>query len=692
MADVAKTVKNVKKAAKVIRIVLAVGSTLSAIGIPLLVLVVGLLLFVMISQGGGYNTAITATPAGCPTAAPTTGTALPTLTTPPSTTAAPALPVTAPIAAAPPRPGGTYAGVTLSSAQVTAAAGVAAAARQLSLNPRALRIALAVAMQESTFNPQAVNGIWVGLFQQSPDLYTAHPRTDPAGAADMFFRQLVSRVPGYAADPRADWELGEAVQESGVGRNVAKWQPMAAALAQALTTDQAAPGAGAGQPALADVPAVLSCPTSGGGANATFDPGNIVSDAVFYNASSMTVGQIWEFIAAQNAGCDAVNPWCLRTMKVSYPAQPADPYCAAIPAGQDVDAATAISTFATACKINPQVMLVTLQKESQGLTRTSPTATSYDAAWGWNCPDTGPGGTANCAPEGKGFFMQGYRMAKQWSRYRERIPTGAYPYQVGKTVDILYNVVETGCGGAPVTIANLATASLYVYTPYQPNAASVAAYPGEGDRCSSYGNRNFFFMFQKYFGDTGGGKPPAGAPSGGAGPVTVTGVAVTLPRSADIPPELWGQQITAPTPAVAKGIAAGFQNIGLPYVWGGGTNNGPADQGCARGGGSLNSCQGTVGFDCSGLTGFVLGQAGFTTPTNSSSQRAAGVSVPRTQALAGDIIGYPGHVALYLGTVNGQGPYLLEAPEVGKNVRVRPVNWNRNADTNLHRYWTVTSP
>ena len=69
---------------------------------------------------------------------------------------------------------------------------------------------------------------------------------------------------------------------------------------------------------------------------------------------------------------------------------------------------------------------------------------------------------------------------------------------------------ESGCGSGPVTIKNLATASLYTYTPYQPNAAALAAYPGAGDRCSTYGNRNFFRLFQKYFGDTGGGVPAAG--------------------------------------------------------------------------------------------------------------------------------------------------------------------------------------
>ena len=74
-------------------------------------------------------------------------------------------------------------------------------------------VALAVAMQESTLNPNAVNGPWVGLFQQAPDpasgLYSQYDRTDPAGATKMFLEQLVRRVPGYDSAPRQNFELGE---------------------------------------------------------------------------------------------------------------------------------------------------------------------------------------------------------------------------------------------------------------------------------------------------------------------------------------------------------------------------------------------------------------------------------------------------------------------------------------------------
>src|SRR4029079_7538353 len=174
------------------------------------------------------------------------------------------------------------------------------------------------------------------------------------------------------------------------------------------------------------------------------------------------------------------------------------------------------------------------------------TAGSYAAAWGWHCPDTGPGGTANCDPAHAGLVHQAYGMAKQWSRYRT--DPRKYTYRAGQTTAILFNVAETGCGSAPVTITNTATASLYNYTPYQPNPASLAAYPGEGDQCSSYGNRNFFFLYQDYFGSTGGGQPattPGGNPVGGSGPT------VDLPPAAEIT-----GTVTAPTERAATAMRA----------------------------------------------------------------------------------------------------------------------------------------
>jgi len=562
---------------------------------------------------------------------------------------------------------GDYGGVTLTSQQVQVAGTITGVAQQMRLTRRAAAIAIAVAMQESTLNPQVVNGPWIGLFQQAADptsgLYTQFDRTDPAGAARMFLEQLVTRVPGYDTDPRSNSELGEIVQESGVGQNVAKWQDMGTALAAILYS---------GVP-----PAQVNtvCATDTTGAPTEFDPGNIITDQVFYNTTAMSVDQIRDFITTQGADC--TGPWCLKNLRVSFPDQPADQYCQAIPTAVDVDAAQALSVFSTACGINPQLMLVTLQKESGLLTRTDPTQQTYDAAWGWHCPDTGPDGAPNCDPAYAGFFNQGYGMAKQWARYR--VEPGRYNYRAGQTVTILWDVVESGCGGAPVTIENQATAALYNYTPYQPNPASLAAYPKLGDECSSYGNRNFFRLFQKYFGSTGGGKPTSVA-------VSANGPDVTIPNNAYVNAAVAGRTIKAPNTAVAKGLAAGFSALGMPYVWGGGGSGAGPNNGCDRGGGDYNSCGTEIGFDCSGLTAFVLANAGVPgIPGDSGSQRSAGTSVPWGQGRPGDIVGFPSHVAIYLGTVDGTR-YILEASWVGTPIHVVPLT-RTDYDSVLHRYW-----
>ena len=158
-----------------------------------------------------------------------------------------------------------------------------------------------------------------------------------------------------------------------------------------------------------------------------------------------------------------------------------------------------IYKVAQACGINPQVILVMLQKEQGLILSSAPSAYNYRAAMGQGCPDT-----ADCDVRYYGFFNQVQGAAWQLKRYANPVGTTKVFtwYAPGKTWNVRYHP-NVACGSSPVYIQNQATANLYYYTPYQPNGAALAAgYSASSDPCSSYGNRNFFQFFTDWFGST----------------------------------------------------------------------------------------------------------------------------------------------------------------------------------------------
>ena len=266
----------------------------------------------------------------------------------------------------------------------------------------------------------------------------------------------------------------------------------AAALAVGALVMALLPGAASAAPAAAAPVATLT--------GSQFQPGNIIADDVFYALGTMTVTQIQAFLDTQGSSCVAGQQPCLKSYRVTTPSKAAESgLCAAYAGASNESAASIIGKVSDACGINPRVLIVLLQKETSLVTKTQPTTASYDRATGYGCPDTGPNGTANCNAAYYGFFNQLYRAARQYLLYRNN-PTG-YAYQAGRVNNIPYNPDKT-CGTEAVNIANQATAGLYNYTPYVPNAAALANLTGTGDSCSSYGNRNFWRLFNQWFGST----------------------------------------------------------------------------------------------------------------------------------------------------------------------------------------------
>lgn len=222
-----------------------------------------------------------------------------------------------------------------------------------------------------------------------------------------------------------------------------------------------------------------------------FEPGNIISDAVFFNSGAMTEAEIQAFLDAKVPKCNA-GYTCLKDFTEDTITREADKWCAKRYVGAKKERASRIiSKVADACGVNPQVLLVLLQKEQGLVTHVWPSDWRYTIATGYACPDT-----SGCDVKYHGFRNQMYMAAWQYQAYKS---FNWYP--VGKTSNILYHPNKS-CGSSPVHIANQATAGLYYYTPYQPNASALAAGRGTGDKCASYGNRNFYLFFTEWFGST----------------------------------------------------------------------------------------------------------------------------------------------------------------------------------------------
>jgi cell wall-associated NlpC family hydrolase len=115
-----------------------------------------------------------------------------------------------------------------------------------------------------------------------------------------------------------------------------------------------------------------------------------------------------------------------------------------------------------------------------------------------------------------------------------------------------------------------------------------------------------------------------------------------------------GSAIGLAQPAPAHpAVAAAYELIGVPYVFGG---------------------QSPAGFDCSGLVRYVFARNGIDVPRTSRNQFAAAEPVAREAVAAGDVLffrqrGKLFHVALYVGDGN-----FIHAPSTGKAVELAPLD------------------
>ncbi|MEM6997330.1 MAG: VCBS repeat-containing protein [Patescibacteria group bacterium] len=244
---------------------------------------------------------------------------------------------------------------------------------------------------------------------------------------------------------------------------------------------------------------------------ADFPHGRIIDDEIFTDSSTMTVAEIQEFFESKVSGgaCDRNRPTynddfpppytCLFefqqnpvTNENNYGQFEPDGTPSSVPGG--ISAAEIVWQAAQDHDINPQVLIVLLQKEQGLVTDNWPWTRQYSRATGYLCPDTAP-----CDPAQADFYKQVDGAANLFRFYLDNLDI--YWYGIGQN-NIYYHPDLARCGTKSINIENAATVALYLYTPYTPNQAALDNLYGTGDSCSAYGNRNFWRYFNDWFGST----------------------------------------------------------------------------------------------------------------------------------------------------------------------------------------------
>ena len=231
--------------------------------------------------------------------------------------------------------------------------------------------------------------------------------------------------------------------------------------------------------------------------------GNIIDDSIFYNSNAMSTQDIQNFLNQKMPSCDTngAKTYSGNQTRAQYGANRGVPppyVCLKDYSQNGLSSAQIIKDAANNYGINPATLLVLLQKEQTLITDDWPWPKQYRSATGFGCPDT-----AACDDKYYGFFNQVTNAARQFRLYANS--PNSYRYKPFQNNYIQYNPVAS-CGGSNVHIDNYATAGLYNYTPYQPNDSALNNLYGSGDSCGAYGNRNFWRLFNDWFGS--GYMPP----------------------------------------------------------------------------------------------------------------------------------------------------------------------------------------
>ena len=250
-----------------------------------------------------------------------------------------------------------------------------------------------------------------------------------------------------------------------------------------------------------------------------FNPNNLIDDKIFSDEDTMSASEIQDFLEDKNSVLANTSNAFLAMLREpvnnnALKEQLDDP------GASKTTPRTAAELIADASEysgLNPQVILVTLNKEQSLITgrrndSNDSLQRALDFAMGFGCPDSQP-----CGQNYKGFYMQLFgNVDPEGNRWLGaarslmtsfKTPGGRGPFFNGKTsrVGDVISLSNTLGGYEDVmpqqslVLSNSATAALYRYTPHVYN-----------------GNYNFWRFFKAWFGNpsSGGSDSDSDAPKG----------------------------------------------------------------------------------------------------------------------------------------------------------------------------------
>ncbi len=212
-----------------------------------------------------------------------------------------------------------------------------------------------------------------------------------------------------------------------------------------------------------------------------FNPNRIIEDQTLLNTKTMTLQEIQDFLASRNSflanyTTEAAYGELKTAAQIIYDAANNNYDCEGVTLSENPTEAERKLKCRTITTVNPQFLIVLLQKEQSLIQNPNPSQKALDEATGYGCPTGG-----FCNPYWKGFGKQVNSAALQFLAYMQN--PNRYNFKVGQTYiakdrfsmlkglnaaisDGSYNSIVSSPDFVSVTIENQATAALYTYTPH----------------------------------------------------------------------------------------------------------------------------------------------------------------------------------------------------------------------------------